>query len=226
MTMAFLGGSDAVYGLMLRGNFAQAQSASLTELFLHAVIGDSPADVLYRFLAFLLFVGALAVTHLMRRRWHKETNELVCFFVLAVCIAITASIPASAPNLPAVLPIFFMTGFQWGNFSGTKHFNCATIFCSNNCRQAVFGWLDYALDRNHKSFLQGCFYTLTIFCYYAAVVTGAVVTQRLGTYAILLEYIPLAFAVAVWFLSGSVRVVMTTDFVIGASNIRRASDET
>lgn len=225
MIMAFLGGGTAIYSIMMRGNFGQAQTANLTELVAHIVLGESWYNVFCRIIAFILFMSGLAITHSMKEKIRSQKIEMICWGVEAVCIFIAGAIPKNIDNIEALWPVFFMTGFQWGVFSGADGFNCSTIFCSNNCRQALYGWMDFARTKKHRSFRQGRFYTLTVISFYIGAFYAGYMNRLLGIESIRMEILPVFLALVVWFLSGSLKQEEHEPFTEGPQNLRRGSDE-
>ncbi len=225
LTMAFVGGGTSAYALMVRGNFGQAQTANLTELFIHLLVGDDYLDVLYRLGAFLLFMLALAISHVLKRKVPEEILQMVTFIVELLCVLITGFLPMSLPNMLALWPVFTMAGFQWGAFAGADGFNCSTIFCSNNCKQALFGWMDYHYDKKRRSFEQGRFYTATVCFFYTGTCAFVFLTMHLKGHAIWFEVAPILAAISIWYISGSTKRLKKKPFVEGASNIKRGSNE-
>lgn len=90
---------------------------------------------------------------------------------------------------------------QWGTFTGAEGFNCSTIFCSNNSKQALFGWIDFCLTGKHESFRQGLFYTTTLVFFYSAAVLSIFASDRYGAHAILIELLPLLLVAWIWFVN-------------------------
>ncbi|MDD6667781.1 MAG: YoaK family protein [Lachnospiraceae bacterium] len=225
LIMAFVGGGCAIYGIMLRGNFGQAQTANLTDLLIHVIIGDDWFQVLYRFVAFLLFMSALAITHILKRFIKQVRVEEICFAVEFVCVLIAGMLPADIPDILGLWPIFFMTGFQWGVFAGAEGFNCSTIFCSNNCKQALFGWMDYFADHKRRSFEQGRFYTATIVFFYTGALYLGILTHLIGVRSIFFQMLPLFGAVSLWIVTGSQKTAEKKPFLEGPQNYRKGVSE-
>ncbi|MDD6577735.1 MAG: YoaK family protein [Lachnospiraceae bacterium] len=225
LNMAFVGGGCAIYAIMLRGNFGQAQTANLTDLVIRVILGDNWFEVFYRFMAFLLFMTALAISHAMKWFLKPVRVEMICFLVEFACIMIAGLLPAEIPDMMGLWPIFFMTGFQWGVFAGAEGFNCSTIFCSNNCKQALFGWMDYFADHKRRSFEQGRFYTATVIFFYCGAVYLGILTHWLGIRSFFFQIFPLASAVSLWVLTGSQKTAEKKPFTEGPQNYRKGVSE-
>ncbi|HCS68124.1 MAG TPA: hypothetical protein DIW34_08155 [Oribacterium sp.] len=200
LLMAFMGGYAGMYGILVRGSFGQAVTSNLANVFRHLLLGDNIDDGIFRFGAILVFLFALGVTHILQMK-DVRLAEITCLVSQTICILISAAIPENTAGALALYPIFFLTGIQWGTFTGAEGFNCSTIFCSNNSKQALFGWIDYVLTGKHESFKQGLFYTVTLIFFYVAVVISVFMSDRFGAPAILLELIPLSLAAIIWLIN-------------------------
>jgi uncharacterized membrane protein YoaK (UPF0700 family) len=200
LLMAFMGGASGMYGILIRGNFGQAVTSNLENVFRHLLIGDDLEDAFFRFGAILVFIMALSITHLLQYK-SQRIAEIACFISQFICILISASLPESTSGIIALYPVFFMTGTQWATFTGAEGFKSATIFCTNNSKLAVFGWLDFLITGKHEYYKQGLFYTATIFCFYGAAVIFLFLCQDYREKAILFELIPLAIAGWTWFVN-------------------------
>ena len=200
LCMAFMGGYAGMYGILVRGSFGQAVTSNLANVFRHLLLGDNVEDALFRAGALLVFLFSLALTHILQMK-DRRIAEITCLVSQLACILISAAIPESTQGALALYPIFFLTGIQWGTFTGAEGFNSATIFCSNNSKQALFGWIDYVLTGRHESFKQGLFYTATLVFFYTAVVISVFMSDRFGAHAILLELLPLTMVAGVWLIN-------------------------
>lgn len=200
LLMAFMGGYAGMYGILVRGSFGQAVTSNLANVFRHLLLGDNVEDGILRFGAILVFLFALGFTHVLQMK-ERRLAEIVCIVSQTICILISAAIPEDTAGALALYPIFFLTGIQWGTFTGAEGFNSSTIFCSNNSKQALFGWIDYVLTGKHESFKQGLFYTATLVFFYVAVVISVFMSDRFGATAILLELLPLALVAVIWLIN-------------------------
>ncbi|SEA30285.1 Uncharacterized membrane protein YoaK, UPF0700 family [Lachnospiraceae bacterium NK3A20] len=197
LLMTFTAGITGAYAVLFRGTFAQAQTANLIYLFLHLVVDRSPFDVLFRVLSLILFCAGLTGGHLALRKFSREKAEFLCILVEVTGILIAGLIPEDIAVLPAVLPIFALTGCQWSIFNGANGIACSTIFCSNNTKQALFGFVDYLLDRDAKDLRRGLFFLATLISFYAAVTIHAPLIQRFGVRSVWFAFLPLGIAALV-----------------------------
>lgn len=194
MIMAFVGGFTAVYAIMLRdANLGQAATANLIEMFGKIALGNNWTEVIYRVIAFGVFGGALLLSH-MYGYFRVQSARTLCLIVEAAGVFIAGWIPATAPAVPALYPIFFLTAWQWSNFAGARGFGCSTIFSSNNVKQMIFGWMDYRMTKDPRMKEKGMFYTLTLCFFNGSALLGGFAVKRFGVRSIWLCLIPLAVA--------------------------------
>ncbi len=198
--MAFMGGFAGMYGILVRGSFGQAVTANLANAFRYMLLGHNLSDAIFHFGAILVFLFSLALTHILQLK-NRRSAEITCLLSQTVCILLSAVIPESVHGVLALYPIFFLTGMQWGTFTGAEGFSCSTIFCSNNSKLALFGWIDFCLTGKHESFRQGLFYTVTLLCFYGAAVCSIFACDRYGAPAILIELLPLALVAWIWLVN-------------------------
>lgn len=145
---AIVGGFLGAYAILLHmGNFGSAQTGNIMEMAASLVSGEW-YDVLLRFLALPLFGGGVVVSYLLTNYTDINMRKLA-IVVDAAGLVISSLLPLK-PALVGLYPIFFCSAFQWGVYSSANGYNSATIFSSNNFKQALLGWTQYFLtkDRN------------------------------------------------------------------------------
>ena len=119
LCMAFMGGYAGMYGILVRGSFGQAVTSNLANVFRHLLLGDNVEDALFRAGALLIFLFSLALTHILQMK-DRRIAEITCLVSQLACILISAVIPESTQGALALYPIFFLTGIQWGTFTGAE----------------------------------------------------------------------------------------------------------
>ena len=67
----------------------------------------------------------------------------------------------------AVLPILFVTPVQWNAFGTAGGYASATVFSSNNVRQATTSLVSYIMDKDKKMLEKTRFYWMTLLCFHA-----------------------------------------------------------
>lgn len=225
MLMAFVGGTTAGYALLVRGEFAQAQTANLAKLFLNLTAGSVHQEALECLVAAIVFAAGLTAAHLIKRWQPKERCEIVCILVEAVFIFLEGLVPDGTPVMPACWLIFTLTAYQWGTFAGVEGYNCSTIFSSNNFKQALFGWLDYAMDKDRAKLHRAAFYSLTLVMFYSAVSVQGLFAGFFGTRTVWLAFAPLAVSAVIWLLAGSIEEEKEEHFEEGPENFGVGTSE-
>lgn len=191
--MCFVGGFLGAYAILLRGgNFGSAQTANLIHLILHWKSG-SALEIVARLLALAVFVVAIVAAFLLPKYVKKDARR-ICLLVEAAGLMIAGLLPAKMNDMLALLPIFFITAFQWGNFSGAKGYNSATIFSTNNLKQMILGWTEYIRTKNPKEKEKALFYTATLTFFHVGVLGGLLAVSLWGIYSAFACLVPLGCA--------------------------------
>lgn len=169
--MAFVGGFLGVYAMLLRGgNFGSAQTANLIKLMIDGM-SSCAADMMLRFGALVIFSAGLVLSHLIPIYFQMD-GRILCIFIEAAGVLVTACLPLEMNDMAALYPLFFITAFQWGTFSGTKGYGSATTFSTNNVRQMLMGWTEYVRTKDLSQRNKGLFYTMTLTMYHLGVAAG------------------------------------------------------
>jgi uncharacterized membrane protein YoaK (UPF0700 family) len=193
LLMTFIGGYLGGYALLLRGgNFGNAQTGNLVEMMLDLVEG-SWVDLLVRLGAMVLFALALVLSSLLQNHTKAPMTKL-CILVDGVGAVLSALIPSTVDPVAALYPVFFLTAFQWGTFCGTEGYSCATIFSTNNLRQAVTGWTEWFATGDPAQRRKAQFFTATVTTFLLGALIGGGMSRWLGTAASVGIWVPLGIA--------------------------------
>ena len=175
----FMGG----YALFTRlGNFGSAQTGNLIEIVLN-IFGRDYKEVALRLAALLLFIFGNVSCVLIKQNLGKLVLKIYTFCVLFIGYIFLAFIPADADAVLGLLPIFFMSSVQWFTFTGTRKYNCSTIFSTNNLKQMVLGYTYYHLPGKEEDREKGRFYLLSLTFFYTGVVLVVALCHRIGVRA-------------------------------------------
>lgn len=178
--MCISGGFMGGYALFSRaGNFGSAQTANLIEIILN-IFGRDYKEVSLRFIALLLFILGNAAGALIKQRFGRFTLKIYTFVVLILGFVILAFIPEDVDVVLALLPIFFMSSTQWFTFTGTRKYNCSTIFSTNNLKQMVLGYTYYYLTGKEEDREKGRFYLLSLIFFHIGVVLSVLGCLKFG----------------------------------------------
>lgn len=194
--MAFCGGIGGAYALAVRGGFfGAAETTNLIELVMDGVDGNV-GDFLLRLLVLATYIVATAIAYLVGVH-AKSRQRVVCLVVELVCVGVSALIPADANPLAALLPVFFMSAFQWVTFTDAEHYGSSTIFSTNNLKQAVISSVEYFRKHEDTQRARAFFFWRTLVVFHAGVLIGYLGVLAWGAPAIALAA-PVMLAVLAW----------------------------
>lgn len=178
--MCTSGGFMAGYAIFGRiGNFGSAQTVNMVEIVIN-IIGRNFSDVVIRLVALLLYAGGMLVGSLIKKRFGEIKLRIYTVSMLIVGYLGLSLMPENMNLFVSVLPIFFMASGQWFTFSGTKKYNCSTIFSSNNFKQATVGYINYLLYKKDNYRLKGRFYLISIVFYHIGVTIAVLLCIEFG----------------------------------------------
>ena len=188
--LTLVGGFLGTYAILLHaGNFGSAQTGNIMEMAASLVAGEW-YDVLLRFLALPLFGGGVVISYLLTNYTNINMRKLAIVVDAAGLVA--SSLLPLKPVLVGLYPIFFCSAFQWGVYSSANGYNSATIFSSNNFKQAVLGWTQYFLTKDPEFKKKGILYTNTVLSFFIGACYGAVAVNAFAVRAAYLGFVPLA----------------------------------
>lgn len=195
--MCLIGGFFGSYALLSRGNFGSAQTANLINLFINLGASDF-LDAVLRLLALIAFVLLLVISTFIREKFDEESMKY-CILVEIMGVILIGFIPSRINELLALLPLFALSAFQWGIFSGTKEYNSSTLFSTGNIRECINSWVGYRRQKMNSHFKsklkpKAVFYTATLLYYHIGVVFGIYLVTLFDIKSILFCIIPLIYA--------------------------------
>ena len=94
-------------------------------------------------------------------------------------------------NYIAILPILFVTPVQWNAFREANGYISATIFSTNNLRQATTSLASYLIDRDEKQRDKAKFFWSTLASFHMGVALSCVSSLVLGVESIWFCFIPI-----------------------------------
>ena len=167
--ISFVGGFLGGYAILSHaGVFGSAQTGNLMEMAANVRFMEW-AEFGLRILAMVIFACGVIASYMLTN-YTKIHMRKLAIWVDAAGLALTALLPESLPAIAGVYPIFFCSAFQWGVYSGADGFNSATVFITNNFKQSVLGWTQYALTKDKEFKRKAVLYSLTTFlflCFFA-----------------------------------------------------------
>lgn len=163
----FLGG----YAILSHaGIFGSAQTGNLMEMASNVRFMEWE-ELGLRFLAFVFFACGVVAAYLLANYTKLHMRKLA-IWVDAAGLVLTAVLPQSIAPIAGLYPIFFGSAFQWGVYSGADGFNSATVFMTNNLKQAVLGWTQYVITKDSEFKRKAVLYTNTVLLFFIGTLAG------------------------------------------------------
>ena len=197
LVAGFYGG----YTMVLRGGvFSNAQTGNVALLAIALGSGNWMTALYYLVPlgGYLLgtIVSEVLPAPLGKTKLLRWSTLLILFEIVAVIVM--GFIPVTAPHQICQILINFICAMQFNTFRQAEGIPMSTIFCSNLVRQmgiGLAGLLDPRKDKKaqlHTAWL----FTAMVLCFAAGALGATVSCAYLGTYAIWLTVIPLAYLFA------------------------------
>ena len=191
--MAMVGGVLGGYAVYLRGgNFGSAQTGNMMEMAAHLVDGEF-MDVLIRLGAFVLYAATLIIATLVPKYTNTDFRK-GCIVLEAFGLVLCCFIPVNMNNVIALYPVFIISAMQWSVYCGVGKYRCATIFSTNNIRQASTALAEYIYTKKPEHKDKAKFYGYTIINFSIGIFLGVLGVKYFMTFGILIGLIPLAAA--------------------------------
>ena len=188
--LTLVGGFMGTYAVLLHaGNFGSAQTGNIMEMAAELVSMEW-SKVILRLIAFVIFGGGVVAAYLLAN-YTKLNMRKLALWVDAAGLALASFLPLE-PALVGLYPIFFCASFQWGVYSAAGGFNSASIFTTNNYKQALLGWTQYILTKDREFLRKATVYTFTVFSFFIGACLGAWSVYTLNVRGAYVAFIPLA----------------------------------
>ena len=148
-TVSIIGGFMAGYTIINHSDIlANAQTGNLIKLVLSAFRGDI-LSIGFIVLLFLTYSGG-CVFYAVFRRYSPLSMKIVSLIATALAVCATGLLSLMGNGYLAVVPIAFAMPVQWNAYKKAGGNSSATIFSSNNVRQAVMLTTVYVMDKDKK----------------------------------------------------------------------------
>ena len=190
--LTLVGGFMGTYAVLLHaGNFGSAQTGNIMEMAAD-LISMEWSKVLLRLIAFIIF-GFGVVSAYLLTNYTKLNMQKLALWVDAAGLTLASLLPLD-PVLVGLYPIFFCASFQWGVYSAAGGFNSASIFTTNNYKQALLGWTQYILTKDKEFLRKGIIYSFTVLSFFGGACLGAWSVYILNVRGAYVAFIPLVLA--------------------------------
>lgn len=171
LSFACVGGFFGAYAIMSRcGVLGSAQTMNLLELVIDALYGRG-VNVLEHFGALAVYVAGTMLTVLLPFKWGVDMRRLSPVITAAAAVG-ESFIPAETEVVIALYPIFFAMSVQWSSFRGAQEFYSATIFSTNNTKQASLAFAEYLCGRDRRQLHRMAFFLSTLLCFHIGAAVG------------------------------------------------------
>lgn len=169
-----VGGFLGAYALLNCADiFGSSQTSNMIRLICGFIMGAGVSVWLIRLGILFVYISALVISEVLKNRL-GEKMTLISPFVTFICAAVLAFLPKGINYELNLYPIFFASAFQWNSYPEADGFYSATIFSTNNLKQAMTAATDYIMSRRPESARKMKCYLLTIMYYHIGVVYCAV----------------------------------------------------
>lgn len=196
--MSSIGGLIGGYAVLCRGNLGSAQTLNLIEIVL-GIIGRSWPELLIRIAGLLLYLAGIEVFLVLSKKT-KLNMQRYSIIVDMAGFLVLAALPDGISGTVGILPMFFMFSTQWSVFHGTRGYNSATIFSTNNFRQTALSLGEYVLSRDKEQLKKALFFMNTLFWFNINVAISYFLVKGFGVQACLFGFIYAAPALAITFI--------------------------
>lgn len=188
--MAMTGGYLGIYAIICRDDFlGNAQTANLIYM-VRSLIGQDFADFGLRILAMLIYMSGIAITVVLRDKYHANLH-IFSVAVTSAAVLVLAMLPEEMNVVISLYPIFFAMSIQWNSFPGAYGYVSSSIFSTNNVRQVAIALTEYSIKHDRKCLHKAKFFAGTLICFHLGVAFSIVTNMFLGYLSVLLCYVPL-----------------------------------
>ena len=186
MIGGFLGGYAIINHSDIFGN---AQTANLIHLVTKIFSGNF-SGIVFLILSLATYMAG-NVFCVIAEKFFKTDLRLISLAFTSCAVIIIGVVPSVANDYIAILPILFVTPVQWNAFREANGYISATIFSTNNLRQATTSLASYLIDRDEKQRDKAKFFWSTLASFHMGVALSCVSSLVLGVESICFCFIPI-----------------------------------
>ena len=157
----FFGGFAILVHSGIMGN---AQTVNLLELLMDFLRADGHGILLHTGALLVYIIGTMLTVLLPH--WCGADMHRVSPVITAAAAVTVSFLPAETTAVLALYPVFFAMSVQWSSFAGARGFYSATIFSTNNTKQASLALANYLCDHDRAHLRKLEFYALTLLCFH------------------------------------------------------------
>ena len=193
LNMCLIGGFIGGFSVLNHSDlFGSAQTANMITIILN-ILGRNPFEVVIRIVGLMLYVLGLAST-VMIPRIFKANMKVVSVFVDAVAIIAIVLLPENTHPFVALYPVFVAMSIQWCSFPGAEGYTASCIFSTNNLRQCVTAWTEYACTKKKSARKKAVLYGKVLLSFHVGVAIAYLTCVEWGIYGAWVCVLPLVTA--------------------------------
>ena len=209
-TVSIIGGFMAGYTIINHSDIlANAQTGNLIKLVLSAFRGDI-LSIGFIVLLFLTYSGG-CVFYAVFRRYSPLSMKIVSLIATALAVCATGILSLMGNGYLAVVPIAFAMPVQWNAYKKAGGNSSATIFSSNNVRQAVMLTTVYVMDKDKKALRNARFYWVTLLCFHSGVAAACLLSIFFAVQSIWFCYLFIGISVFAYYRYESAKIRAFSD---------------
>jgi uncharacterized membrane protein YoaK (UPF0700 family) len=190
-----IGGFFGAYAVInYHDMLASAQTSNLINIVL-ALLGGNLSGFLIRIGALCLYVLGFFLT-IAIPKYTKINLQKLSLFVDAIAVILMGLMPSGTDDVMALYPVFFAMAIQWNSFVTVENYSSATIFSTNNLKQATTSLMEYFLSNRQdpKKLDKSKFYGGTILGYHLGVALAFCACKFLGSVGVWLCIVLIAIS--------------------------------
>ena len=192
--MSVVGGFLGAYALLNRcETFGSSQTSNMIYLVMN-ILGRNREDVLFRIIAVVIYMGAISLTVIVPKYYKNINTKMMSIVLDIIAVAVIGFFPKNMNYVVALYPIFFVMAVQWNVFKGFNGWVSATIFSTNNLRQAAISITEFLTEKDKAHFERAKFYLGVILSYHIGVVISYIGYKMFAIKGAWLCFIPLTLA--------------------------------
>ena len=191
--ISFVGGFLGGYAILSHaGVFGSAQTGNLMEMASNVRFMEWE-ELGLRLLAMVIFACGVIASYMLTNYTNLHMRKLAIWVDAAVsdlrpCCRIGS-------RRLRVFTRSFLLGIPVGVYSGADGFNSATVFITNNFKQSVLGWTQYALTKDKEFKRKAVLYSNTVLMFFLGALLGVTGVVAFGNaLGACVGFIPLAVA--------------------------------
>lgn len=178
--MALTGGFFGGYALLnFHDLFGSAQTSNMIHMAM-LLVGHNAPEFALRLLTWVVYVSGFVMSVLIPR--YTKADVQVCSIGFnALAVIILCIIPVGTNDFIALLPVFFVTAFQWSSFKGAQGFTCSSIFSTNNLKQFTTSLTEYLCDKDKEHLKKTKFFGSVLLSYHIGVIISYLACRSFAT---------------------------------------------